>query len=36
MRRLENFVNNFAELTAMGFGLSKIDKNSDEYIDYFG
>ena len=37
MNRVERFLNNFAETTAMGFGLSRnIDKDSDEYIDYFG
>ncbi len=37
MNKLERFFNDFAELTAVGFGLNnKIDKDSDEYIDYFG
>jgi hypothetical protein len=37
MNKLERFFNDFAELTAVGFGLGKkVDKNSDQYIDYFG
>lgn len=36
MNKVEKFFNDFAEMTAMGFGLSKINKDSDEYIDYFG
>ncbi|RCW52161.1 hypothetical protein DFR80_1344 [Halanaerobium sp. ST460_2HS_T2] len=37
MGKVEKFLNNFAEATVMGFGLAKnIDKDSDEYIDYFG
>jgi hypothetical protein len=37
LNKIERFLNDFAELTSLGFGLGKkIDKNSDEYIDYFG
>lgn len=37
MGKINNFINKFAEATAMGFGLDKkFDKDSDEYIDYFG
>lgn len=37
MGKFNNFVNKFAEITSMGFGLNKdFDKDSDEYIDYFG
>ena len=37
MNKVEKFFNDFAELTALGFGLgNKIEKDSDEYIDYFG
>ncbi len=37
MKKFNDFINDFAELTTMGFNFNKkIDKNSDEYIDYFG
>lgn len=37
MNKFDNFVNKFAEVTAMGFGLGKsLDKDSDDYIDYLG
>ena len=37
MKRFDKFVNKFAEVAAMGFGLeNSIDKDSDEYIDYYG
>jgi hypothetical protein len=38
MRKLEKFVNEFAEITAFGFGinLNKLNNDSDDYLDYLG
>lgn len=38
MTKFEKVVNDFAEIATMGFGINSksLDKNSDEYIDYFG
>ena len=38
MRRLEKFVNEFAELAAFGFNINSNKRNndSDDYIDYLG
>lgn len=41
MKKLEKWVNNFAEIAAFGFGVrlkhnDNYDKNSDDYIDYLG
>jgi len=37
MTKFEKFVNEIAEVTAIGFNMGhKINSNSDEYIDYFG
>lgn len=38
MTRLEKMVNEMANIATMGFGINSknFDKDSDEYIDYFG
>jgi hypothetical protein len=37
VNKVQKFIDNVAEITALGFGLNRtFDKNSDEYIDYFG
>ncbi len=37
MRKLENFVNEFAEIATLGFGLnSRKNDDGDDYIDYLG
>ena len=38
MRNFEKFVNGFAEIAAVGFGINSKSKNndSDDYIDYLG
>lgn len=37
MNKLEKLFTDFADVTAIGFGVKpNINKDSDEYIDYFG
>ncbi len=37
MRKLEEFVNEFTEIAAFGFGLnSRKNDDNDDYIDYLG